>query len=95
MRAKRYKFKSIDAVTKTLNLTERINSKVNGIHFGRNREEVEENMKRHKDYLRGMASLDFKQRNDSSDKSPGSKGSKVSKNDKGANFEEGMNQLFD
>ena len=40
VRAKRYKFKSIDTVSKTLNLTERINSKVNGIHFGRNREEV-------------------------------------------------------
>ena len=76
--------KSIDAVTKTLNLSEKISSKKFGIHFGNDMEEIENNMKVKKDFQRGKNPF-IKGKNDSSEN--------AGKN-KGYDFKKGIGSLY-
>ena len=76
--------KSIDAVTKTLNLSEKISSKKFGIHFGNDMEEIENNIKVKTDFLRGK-NPSIKDKNDKSENTG---------KQKSYNFQKGMGELY-
>ena len=59
MKSQHWKQKSIDAVTSVLNISDRFYAKKIGVNFGRNYEEVRENMEIKEEFMRGKKNLDY------------------------------------